>query len=82
MMVMKLAELEHEIEKLKAEKKHLVKKHLEEMKARDGNESRFFCVLCACVLVYACLSMISRIPDPPPPPPRRRQGGIPDPATV
>jgi hypothetical protein len=59
MMVMKLAQLEHEIEKLQAEKKNLVKKHLEEMKARDGKEFSFFSVLCACVLVYACLSMIS-----------------------
>jgi hypothetical protein len=35
MMVMKLAQMEHEMEKLQAEKKMLVKKHLEEMKARD-----------------------------------------------
>jgi hypothetical protein len=38
---MKLAELEHEIVKLKAEKKNLVKKHLEEMKARDAKQFRF-----------------------------------------
>jgi hypothetical protein len=61
MMVMKLAQMEHEIEKLQAEKKMLVKKHFEEMKARDVKEFMLFSVLCACVLVYACLSMITRV---------------------
>jgi hypothetical protein len=61
MMVMKLAQMEHEMEKLQAEKKMLVKKHLEEMKARDLKEFRFFSILCVCVLVYACLSMITRV---------------------
>jgi hypothetical protein len=61
MVVMKLAELEHDMVKLKAEKKNLVNKHLEEMKARDAKESRFSCVICACLLVYACVSMIGRV---------------------
>jgi hypothetical protein len=61
MMVMKLAQMEHEMEKLQAEKKMLVKKHLEEIKARDLKEFRLFSVLCVCVLVYACLSMITRV---------------------
>jgi hypothetical protein len=61
MMVMKLAQMDHEMEKLQAEKKMLVKKHLEEMKARDLKEFRLFYVLYVCVLVYACLSMITRV---------------------
>jgi hypothetical protein len=60
-MVMKLAQMEHEMEKLQAEKLMLVKKHLEEIKARDLKEFRLFTVLCVCVLLYACLSMITRV---------------------
>jgi hypothetical protein len=60
-MVMKFAQMEHEMEKLQAEKKMLVKKHLEEMKARDLKEFRLFSVLCICVMVYACLSLITRV---------------------
>jgi hypothetical protein len=55
MMVMKLAQMEHEMEKLQAEKKMLVKKNLEEMKARDLKEFRLFFVLCVCVLVFWCI---------------------------
>jgi hypothetical protein len=60
-MVRRIAEMEQEIEKLKAENQNMVKKHLLEMRNRDSKELRVVTVVCACVLVYACVALITRV---------------------
>jgi hypothetical protein len=59
-MVRRIAEMEQEIEKLKAENQNMVKKHLLEMRNRDSKELRVVIVVCAFVLVYACVALITR----------------------
>jgi cell division protein FtsB len=60
LLVRRIAELEQEIGKLKAENQNLVKTHLLEMRNRGSKELRVVTVVCACVLVYTCVVLITR----------------------
>lgn len=53
--------MERELEQVKSEKAFLMKKHMQEMENRDCKEVRIVCVVSVCVLVFACISMITRI---------------------
>lgn len=58
--MMRICELEKEVENLKLENKMMQKNHKWEMRSRDLKEVRVVCVLCGCVLLYACVAMITR----------------------
>ena len=59
-LLTKIRGLELELQREKAEKRIFLKIHREEMKFRDRREMMVFCVVAACVLIYACIAIVIR----------------------
>jgi phosphopantothenoylcysteine synthetase/decarboxylase len=57
----KLAEVQVEVDKLKAENKMLHTNHREDMRNRDKEDMAFLCVVGSCVMLYACMSIMSAV---------------------
>ena len=56
----KLAVVEFEVEKLKAENEMPKKNHREDMRNRDRKEVAFMCVVSGSVVFYACVALLAR----------------------
>ena len=59
-LLSKIGELERELQGEKTEKRRMQKNHIEEMRYRDKKEMVVFCVLSACVVLYACIALVTR----------------------
>ena len=56
----KIAELENELQREKADKRNLLKIHRAKMRFRDKTEMMLLCVATACVLIYASIALVIR----------------------
>jgi ribulose 1,5-bisphosphate synthetase/thiazole synthase len=59
-LVRKINKMELEMQKLQADNKRMQKKHSEEMRIRDKKEIATTLVVAGCVLMYACVALLTR----------------------
>jgi succinate dehydrogenase/fumarate reductase flavoprotein subunit len=59
-LVRKINTMELELQKLQADNKRMQKKHREEMRIRDKKEIATMLVVAGCVLMYACVALLTR----------------------
>ena len=60
LLVKKNGALELEIQKLKAEKNTMQKKHMVQIRIRDRKELVMVVVVATCLVIYACAALILR----------------------